>query len=274
MKISLYTPPFSNLNSYYQVIDTAEKYGIKYVEIIASRELSEPNVEFARSLYDYANARGIAFSCVSVFANVTIENYEADVKRLKGFVDVAVALHSPYVHHTVVGSWENYAALEPHKDELFENGVKAVKEIVAYAKSKGVCALYEPQGFIFNGIEALSELAARVDIGFVADFGNVFFVDERIAPLIEKFPKKIKNVHLKDYLVVDTAPDCSTSKFGTHFVERPLGQGEVDFEGAFALLREIGYDGCVALESLCCDGDEVAEFEANLEFMKKLGCEL
>ena len=274
MKISLYTPPFKNLTSYYQMVDIAEKYGIKYIEIISLMEFSEPNVEFAKNLYEYANARGIAFSCVSVYANVTIDGYNAAVERLKGYVDVAEALHSPYIHHTIVPEYSDYANVKGNVQELFQNGVKAVKEITAYAKSKNINALYEPQGYVFNGIDALGQLMSEVDVGLVGDFGNIFFVDERITPIIKKFPDKIKNVHVKDYAIVEYADDDYTSKAGTHFADRPLGEGAVDFEEGFDALRESGYDGCVALEAGCCYDDEVAEFVANLEFMKKLGCEL
>ena len=274
MKISLYTPPFKNLTSYYQMVDIAEKYGIKYIEIISLMEFSEPNVEFAKNLYEYANVRGIAFSCVSVYANVTIDGYNAAVERLKGYVDVAEALHSPYIHHTIVPEYSDYANVKGNVHELFQNGVKAVKEITAYAKSKSINALYEPQGYVFNGIDALGQLMSEVDVGLVGDFGNIFFVDERITPIIKKFPDKIKNVHVKDYAIVEYADDDYTSKAGTHFADRPLGEGAVDFEEGFAALRESGYDGCVALEAGCCYDDEVAEFVANLEFMKKLGCEL
>lgn len=275
MKIALYTPPFTNMTSYYEMVDVAKKYGIKYMETITLMELSDPDVEFAKKLYEYASERGIAFSCVSVYANVSIESFDADVTRLKGFVDVAKALHSPYIHHTIVPEYESFANISDNLDALYENGVKAVKEISSYAKSQGITALYEPQGYLFNGVKTLEKLTSEVkDVGLVGDFGNVFFVDERITPILKAFPDKIKNVHLKDYLVVESASECCTSKFGTHFIDRPLGCGEVDFEEAFTALREIGYDGCVALEAACCSENEEEEFVANLEFMKKLGCEL
>ena len=275
MKIALYTPPFKAISSYYQMIDVAEKYGIKYIETITLMELSEPDVEFARNLYEYASAKGISFSCVSVYADVTVENYASAVERLKGYVDVAEALHSPYIHHTIVPEYGNFANISDKLEALYENGVNAVKEISSYAASKGITALYEPQGYLFNGVETLKRLTSTVDgIKLVGDFGNVFFVDERITPILKAFPDKIANVHLKDYLVVESASECCTSKFGTHFIDRPLGEGEVDFESGFAVLREIGYDGCVALEACCCSDNEEAELIANLEFMKKLGCEL
>lgn len=272
MKICLYSFPNSLTESYYDVVDVAVKYGIKYVETITERELAEPDVEFAKKLYAYANERGVAFNCVSVFAKISIENYENDVTRLKKFVDVAEALHSPYIHHTIVPGFKEFDYADKVK-EMFENGVKGVSEVVEYAKSKGITALYEPQGYLFNGVENIEKLTSLVDAGIVADFGNVFFVDERIAPIIERCPDKIKNVHVKDYQVVEDAPKYYTSKFGTRFVERQLGEGDVDFEGAFELLRKIGYDGCVALESSCIPGKEEESFLRNLEFLKKLGCE-
>ena len=122
---------------------------------------------------------------------------------------------------------------------MFENGVKGVSEVVEYAKSKGITALYEPQGYLFNGVENIEKLTSIVDAGIVADFGNVFFVDERIAPIIERCPDKIKNVHVKDYQVVEDAPKYYTSKFGTRFVERQLGEGDVDFSALINKLKEI-----------------------------------
>ena len=269
MKISLYTSPFTYTRSYYEVVDVAVKYGIKYVETITDRELEEPNVEFAKDLYKYAKERGISFSCVSVYAKVAIESYEEDVARLKGFVDVAEALHSPYIHHTIVPG--NFT---PDEEEgLFQNGVKAVREVIEYAKSKGITALYEPQGLLFNGVEKIEKLMSLVDAGIVADFGYVFFVDERITPIIERCPDKIMNVHLKDYKLIEDAPEYHTSKFGTRFVDCQLGDGDVDFDTPFELLRKIGYDGCVALECFPTPENEEEGFLHNLEFMKKLGCE-
>lgn len=274
-KISLYTPPFRGITSYCEMVDIAHKYGLN-LETINLFELAEPDLEFAKKLRRYADGRGVRFTCVSVGINLVGEDAAQAVERAKGYADVAAILGSEYIHHTVALQTDAPDSVLARCGLYIERGIGAVCEIFDYAKMRGVAAVHEPQGFVFNGADGVRMIAekSRRPCGVVADFGNVLFVDERIEDFVPKLAGRIVNVHVKDYKTYPAGTyDENAYEFmsvsHTALADCPLGEGVVDFDRGFAELDKIGYRGSVALECLPAGADDTAEFEHNLGFLKR-----
>ncbi len=250
-KLAFYMRPFPQVDTYYKFIDCAVEYSLHAVEGFCHMELTEPDVEAAKKIRQYADEMGITFCCFSVYANIVGEDAEAQVERMKGFADVAAILGSPFFHHTIAPHFCPWEHTEEEAEEAFQLGIKGVREIYDHAAKKGVRAIYEDQAFIFNGVAGFTRFLQAIDrnIGIVADFGNIYQVDERIEPFIEKFMDKVVHVHLKDMTLVDKSyPDCYPTLRGDWVAEMEFGSGSVDFEGAIALLKKYGYDGYYGLE--------------------------
>ena len=250
-KIAFYSIPFPGIDCYSKLIDSAVEHGLSAIEGFCHLELTEPDIEAARRIREYADSRGIHFCCFSVFADIVQEDAAEQIERLKRFADVAAVLGSPFLHHTAITSNDPQILEEPTYQQLFDRGVAGIREIYDYAATKGVRAIYEDQAFIFNGVDGIGKLLNTVDrdIGLVADFGNIGQADETIVPFIRRYADRIVHVHLKDTNPADAdTPMALLTRQGHWIAEVEIGQGTVDFTQALALLRESGYNGYYALE--------------------------
>ena len=273
-KITLYSPPFSSVKSYFEMVDIAAEYGLN-LETINLLELSEPDLEFAKKLRKYADEKNVKVTCVSVGMNIVGDDSREMIEKMKKYADIAAILGSPYLHHTVAFYFFNPDEVLENRDEYFKKGIAAVQEVYDYAEKLGVRTIHEDQGFIFNGvggIGAISELSGR-NTGVVADFGNILFADETIEDFIPKISNKIVNVHIKDYT---SSPEGTyeADEFTLMSIKHnkledcAFGEGVVNFDRAFEELEKMGYDGYYAME---CPplGDERKTFENNIKFVER-----
>ena len=251
-ELGFYVKPFPSVSSYFDMIDLAAEYGHSVLEALSVMEFETPDFEKAQKLRDYADSKGIKFSCISVFADFTKDDYEKGVERLKKYAKVAQIIGSPFLHHTVLAEFENPARVLAEKDRFFEIGVRAVREVFDYAKTLGVKTIYEDQGFIFNGVKGLGALLDAVDrdIGLVADFGNIAQSGDEITQLLRAFPDRVSHVHIKDVRV--TAEPLSKDSLPTidnkYMTEVRLGTGDVKLKEALGLLKASGYRGAISAE--------------------------
>ena len=110
-KVCFYAPPFSWIKSYRDMIDVSAEYNLAALEGFSMYEFDEPDVNEALRVKEYADNHNIKFSCFSVFINLVGDNHKQMVKRLKGYAEVAAALGSPYLHHTIVSNCTNPATI-------------------------------------------------------------------------------------------------------------------------------------------------------------------
>lgn len=250
--VCFYSLPDPSIRSYYALIDASVRHGLRQLEGFCHMELAQPDVEAAKAIRRYADAKGVSFCCFSVFSDLTGEAGDRAVERLKGFARIAAILGSPYLHHTVIPEFRDPDKVLPRRDALLEQILPRVREVFDYAQSLGVLAVYEDQGFVLNGVEGFRAFLDQVDrpVGIVADFGNILQSGETIAPFIRAFGSRIVHVHLKDYLLPDWDgnPRANRTLDGRQTIDIPLGTGCIDFAGAIGLLKSVGYRGCYAME--------------------------
>lgn len=276
-KLALYSFPYSKrAASYLDWIDVAVDFGMQNLETINGYELAQPDVEFARKMRDYADQKGIKITCTSVGINLVGEDRREKIEATKKYAEVAAILGSPYLHHTIALDHTKPDVARENYDLFYQRGLDAVREIYDYAENLGVRCVYEDQAFVFNGVKNFTRFLSDVDrnVGVVADFGNIMFVDEQVGSFIEAFGDRVINVHLKDYIHT-VNPDREKTKreyltyHGNFLEDRPLGHGSVDFDAAFAQLKKIGYDGYFALECSAYGEDEAATHRGNMAFAQK-----
>ncbi len=274
-RITLYTPPFEYINSYFQMVDVAVEYGIKNLETINIFELLTPNVEFAHRLRKYADEKGVKFPCVSVGINLIGEkDGRQNIEMTKKYADVAKILGAPYLHHTIAYEYMNPEVVLSHKEDCFEKGIQAVREIYDYAQNIGIKCIYECQGYIFNNCDNFAKFIETVgrDIGVVADYGNIVFADDVIENFIPAFSDRIVNVHIKDYLVENKDDTSGWKGYVSSSCKRisncVLGKGSVNFDLALEKLKKMNYKGLFALEANSKGENEKDKFRYNLEFLE------
>jgi sugar phosphate isomerase/epimerase len=184
---------------------------------------------------------------------------------------VAKILGSPYLHHTIALNFSDPDYIAANCDLFYRRGLEAVREVYDYAAGLGIRTIYEDQGFLFNGKENFARFLQDVDrnVGVVADFGNIQFVDENVEDFIPAFADRIVHAHAKDYIVTPGASRSVedgeyTSKGGNFLKGCLIGEGSVNTDAAFRALQAIGYEGFVALEGDPIGPDEEASFQKNL----------
>lgn len=276
-KFCLYIPPLSSIGSYLEMVDYAVEHGIHQLETLNILELSTPDLEFARKLRAYADAKGVSFPCVSVGIDLVNNDRQEAIEAVKRYADIAKILGSPYLHHTIALNFSDPELAARNYELFYQRGVAAVREIFDYAASLGIRTIYEDQGFIFNGKENFTRFLQEVDrnVGVVADFGNIQFVDEDVEHFIPAVARQIVHVHVKDYQVTDSStrsilPGEYTSRGGRYLGCCLAGQGSVHMDAAFKALQAIGYRGAVSLEGDPIGPDEEASFCKNLETITQL----
>ena len=269
-RFCLYMPPLSSITSYQEMVDYAAAHNIKNLETLNILDLSTPDLQVAKDLKAYADSKGISFPCVSVGMNLVDDDRAERIEELKRYADIAKILGSPYLHHTIALNFSQPEYIAANFDLFYQRGLEAVREIYDYAAALGIRTIYEDQGFLFNGRENFSRFLADVDrnVGVVADFGNIQFVDEHVEDFIPAFADRIVHVHAKDYLVTNPAsreklPGEYTSRGGNYLQGCLVGQGSVHTEAAFQALRAMGYKGFIALEGDPIGPDEEASFRYN-----------
>lgn len=270
----LYMPPLTTIGSYREMVDYAAAHSIRYLETLNILDLSTPDLQVARDLKAYADSKGISFPCVSVGLSLVDDDREEAIETVKRYADIAKILGSPYLHHTIALNFSEPQKIANNFEVYYQRGIAAVREIFDYAATLGIRTIYEDQGFLFNGCKNFSRFLQEVDrnVGVVADFGNIQFVDEHVEAFISKFSDRIVHVHAKDYIVTDgTSREIRsgeyTSKGGNYLQGCLIGEGSVHTEDAFKALQAIGYKGFVALEGDPIGPDEEASFRENLEIV-------
>lgn len=249
-KMCFYTAPYPGVKSYYDMIDAAAEHELGAVEGFCMFEFKTPDIEAAKKIREYADSKNVTFPCFSVFVEFAAD--EESTKRLKGYADIAKILGSPYLHHTIVSGFVDCNEGLVNREELFEKGVAAVREVYDYAESIGIKAIYEEQGYIFNGIKDFGRFIDAVDrnVGVVADFGNIYGTQDDLLDFIKVYGDKILHVHIKDVTLKDDNSDGkgATTLSGKFMCPAEVGKGIVKIKDAIDLLKKIGYDGYYGLE--------------------------
>lgn len=268
----LYMPPLASISSYKELVDYAVDHGINKLETLNILDLSTPDLQVARELKAYADEKGVCFPCVSVGLNLVDDDREEAIEAVKGYADIAKILGSPFLHHTIALNFSDPKRIAENFELFYQRGLEAVRQIYDYAATLGIRTIYEDQGFVFNGQDTFSRFLRDVDrnVGVVADFGNIQFVDENVEDFIPAFADRIVHVHAKDYIVTPgnsrtIEPGEYTSRGGNYLKGCLIGEGSVHTDAAFQALKAMGYHGPVSLEGDPIGPDEEASFCRNLQ---------
>ena len=275
----LYGPPLSSIRSYLEMVEFAADHGIRQLETLNLFELTTPDLEFAKKLRAHADSKGITFPCVSVGIDLVGDNGREAIEALKQYAHIAKILGSPYLHHTIALNFSDPAYIAENFQLFYNRGLETVREVFDYAASIGIRTIYEDQGFVFNGKVTFARFLKDVDrnVGVVADFGNIQFVDEDVEDFIAAVQDRIVHVHVKDYLVTpggtrEKLPGEYTSRGGNYLRGCLIGEGSVHTDLAFQALAAMGYKGYVALEGDPIGPDEEASFCKNLQTVEQFIC--
>ena len=276
-KITLYARPRANMTSWLEMVDYCAEKGIQNLETLSVFELETPDLDFAKKLKDYADSKGVQIVCVSVGGDLVESDGETRVTRMQGYADVAKILGSKYLHHTIAFNFWDPDYILANKEELFAQGIRRARQIYDYAKSRGIQAICEEQGYIFNGIAGYGRFLETIErnYGTVADFGNIRQAEDTIEDFIGAYAPYVRHVHLKDVTIISKeARPIGENEFLTvnknYMANAIWGQGDVNMEAGIRALQKINYTGYYAIESDPSTEDAPDYFEQNLAYADAL----
>ena len=239
--------------------DYAVRMGFSSVEFLES---TSPNARFlapdtkkAAEIRKILADRGLTVACYSV--GTTLWQNPQAVESLKRHAEIAAALGSPFLHHTLL-LWLTKTPDLPEFAPAMEYVTDAAADVARHAAPLGVTCLYEDQGMYANGVENFGiffkEIRNRcANTGVCGDIGNILFVDEEPEAFFAAYAGDIRHVHMKDYLR-KSAP-VSPGRYwmptagGSWIRDTMVGHGVIDFGACMKILKDAGYTGAWALEN-------------------------
>jgi sugar phosphate isomerase/epimerase len=260
-KVCFYSSVLKGQNSSWQIARSAAAHGVAGLELMNfSDGLKTPDMKAAKEIGAFAKAQGLALPCFSCGVNFA-EDTKARLENIKRYADICSELEIPYLHHTLIMTWDS-AATEGRVTEMIDLAAECALEINDYAAQRGVKTLVEDQGYVVNGVTRYSEFMKKTDgrIGVLLDFGNIMFMDEGAVDFYAAFPD-VKHIHVKDFTVSDTPLKSNGHK---SISEKCLdycgfGEGDVDMDTLAAMLKKNGYNGYYSSEFLPFENDEAVK---------------
>lgn len=204
------------------------------------------------------------FSLNANFLQLTAEAYEAEMERVKAYVDVAHRLGVPTMR---IDCSAFRRPIETNTTAHFilelPKVVETYERLCAYAAPYDMTILLENHGFHINGSERTAHVFEALqgkNFGGQIDCGNFVCVDEIAEVAVKKSLPYATTIHMKDFYIrpADRDPgdasqfDCSNSWFrsvqGNYLRGSILGQGDLDIKGIVRDIKQSGFDGNIYIE--------------------------
>ncbi|MBP1568286.1 MAG: AMP-binding protein [Oscillospiraceae bacterium] len=241
MKISFSTGACSGF-SWPDVYSMAKDFGYDGMELrshgqvadmMFSKQFSEKNVDKTLSVLRGVN---LEIPCVSSGCCLKYrENEEANIAEVKGFIDLAEKVSSPYVRVLA-----DKAAGPVDGDSDDDYVAEVLKKLAAYAAGKNVTLLVETNG-VYADTARLKTLIDKADSPNVAVLWDIHhpyrYFNEAPEKTIENVGKFIRHVHAKDSIVKDDKIQFCL-----------MGEGDLPLDSFWEELEGIGYDGYISFE--------------------------
>ena len=194
----------------------------------------------------------------------TSEPYEVTIKNFIAHRDRLYALGAKVIGaseqgNSIQGKPLNIFGSEKpvYTDEQWALIAKGYNELGALAQEKGmILTCHHHMGTGVQTAEEIDKFMSLVDpekVFLLFDSGHLTFAGIDPLPILKKYIKRIKHVHLKD---VRLSVRDQAQKEGWSFLTAVRngvftvpGDGDVDFAPIFKVLEESGYEGWVVVEA-------------------------
>ncbi len=257
--VSIYSfGPYMDSLGIYGVIDKVAEMGFEGIDFTLDGAWTEDrNVEVAKKAGEYAREKGLtiaASSCGANFLNPA-NGVEAEIERLKKYIDFSAALGSPQMRHDVANgfSGRKYAL---GYDCAIPILVEGIRELTKYAEQKGVKTMTENHGYYSQDSARVSKLIDAVNhpnFGALVDIGNFMCADEETNKAVGVMAPYAFHVHAKDFhfksgMDVNPGEGWFTTRGGNYLRGAIIGHGDAKVFQSVRILKRAGYDGFLSME--------------------------
>ena len=255
-------------------------HGGEHIEIVPGNVLAMDDPDFVGKLRAKADACGLPISCYSIGGDflsggaehdhpITEKEYDQEIERLKGQVDIAVRLGAKAMRHGVC-SWTDEKGRTPEQFEVdVRQVVRGCRAVADYAARSGITTSVENHGRYFQAsarIRQLVKLVDRPNYRTTIDVGNFTGIDELPqAALLDLIEFTSGVIHFKDYYIRDWIPAGKGFGRTAHgrFTRGAIpGFGDLNMREIVRIIREAKFDGFISIEyegkEDCLEGAELS----------------
>lgn len=190
------------------------------------------------------------------FLQYGMENWEKEVDRLKGEIEIADQLGASGMRHDAAwGFPEDYRGLRSFSRALpvLIRGCRAVTEI---AREYELKTMIENHGFFCQDSSRVMEVVNGVNdsnFGVLLDVGNFLCVDEKPVRAVGKLMPLAFHVHMKDFHVksgegLNPGQGWFSTRGGNYLRGAILGHGNVPLKQCLQIIKDSSYEGVLSLE--------------------------
>lgn len=258
--------------NYFKICDLAKEMGyegIEFIDLNLDVQPAESQIALAQEIRAYCESISLPIAAYTIGADFI--DRENEVERLKGQVDVAVALGVKVMRHDV--TWRR----DIDWREIVARTAPMVREVAEYAASKGVVTCSENHGMIMQDAHRVEELILTVNhpnYRWLVDMGNFLCADEPPMHALPIAAKYAVHAHAKDFIFKSSAPSDGwiITRGGNAIRGTIVGHGVVPIAECVAELRAAGYDGWLSLEFEGME-DNLTALKLGLQHLKKVAGE-
>jgi len=230
---------------------------IEFAEFRFKPEDRDP-MEHAEMLLEESKKVGIKINAYSIGADFLKPDldWEAEVERLKGEVDIAEKLGVSLMRHDVSSGFPKDYEGPPSFDAAVPILAKGCRAVAEYAAEKGIKTMVENHGRFCQDsvrVEKLITETNHPNFGALVDIGNFLCADEdpavavgRMAP--HAFYAHVKDFHVKSGSALSPGRGWITTRAGNYLRGAIIGHGEVPVLQCLRLLVNNGYDEIISIE--------------------------
>ncbi|MEK6646021.1 MAG: sugar phosphate isomerase/epimerase family protein [Candidatus Firestonebacteria bacterium] len=261
-------------------IDKASELGADGIQIFAVKDEFNPDLSQIKrkEIFDYITEKKLEISALCGdlgghgFAKK--EDNIWKIKRSKEIVDLAVDFNTKVVT-THIG-----VIPENEKEERWQIMFDAARELGDYASKKGVVFAIETGPEKTEVLKRFLDKINTPGIGVNYDPANlVMVIGEDIVQGVFNLSKYIVHTHAKDGVMFKkTDPKriydyfaqggIEDLRISDYFLEKPLGEGNVNFDKYIEALNKIGYKGYFTIEREVGDNPQ-EDIKKAVQFLRK-----
>lgn len=265
MKLGVSSYSFNNLvtsgaMTQLDVISKAKEMGFDAIEFSTlTLPEGETALSFAPRVKEECERVGLEvvnYTIWADFLNSSKGDWQSEVERLKGEVEVAKILGSPGIRHDATwGFPDDYIGAKGFDDAL-PTLIKGCRGVTEYAADQGIKTMVENHGYFAQDSQRIEKIVNGVDhpnFGVLIDMGNFLCADEDPTKAIGRLLPYVSHVHAKDFHVkCGNGPNPGQGWFhsrGGKFLRGAIiGHGDLPMLQCIRLVRESGYKGVMSIE--------------------------
>lgn len=231
--------------------------GIEFAEIHTPE--GEEKAEYASRLKAECERVGIEpvqYSVGADFIYGSGSDLSLEIERLKGEVDIAVALGVSGMRHDATGGFKDEEKKYKGFEQALPRLIEGYMSVTRYAAEKGIPTMIENHGFFCQDsdrVEAVITGVRNENFGALVDIGNFLCVDEDPITAVGRLAPYASYVHAKDFHIKSGSEFVPEEGFfktrsGNYLRGAILGHGNVPVYQTLKILKDSGYNGYITLE--------------------------